>query len=275
MIGRSRLLARKWKYSPVTRTVKRLYFDEAVSSASHFIQSGMQGLHGVTGLPWWATFCVSTLFVKVGLFPLVRSQLLANLKLQRAMPELNLLFQLLKNRLEPLKYDDFGKKMALIKTFIRGVNACLTVHYASVAAVFAYPLTNLGFFFMFVYSLRDMVKGDMRQTLQNGGISWFTDLSQRDTTYILPVSAISLSYLAIEASLGRGPQTRLLLIFKDLLQSVVILSLPLVTYLPSGIFMYWIPSSMFAIAQSFLIRHAPFLKMLKIPIPVKPPAKIM
>lgn len=249
--------------------------EETLSSVSHVVQSGMHGMHGVTGLPWWATFCASTFVVKLGLFPLIRSQLLANVKLQRAMPELNLLFQLLKNRLHPLKFYDVSKQLRLYTTFFKGVNACLTVHSASITAVIAYPLINLGFFFMFVYSLRDMVKGDMRQTLQTGGIFWFTDLSQRDLTYILPVSAISLSYIAIEASLGRGPQTRLLIVFKDFLQTVVIFSLPMVSYLPSGIFMYWLPSSMFQIAQSFLIRYPPFLKLLKIPIPQKPPTKLM
>ena len=241
---------------------------EAATTVSHIVQSGMVELHSATGLPWWATFTVSTVMVKFGLFPLIRSQLLANVQLQRAMPEINLLYQLLKRRLHALKYNEVEQRMKLLTTFIRGINASLTVNSASIAAVFIYPLTNLSFFIMFVYSLRDMVKGDMRQTMQEGGMLWFEDLTVRDATYMLPLMAISLSYAAIEVSFsGRGPQTRVLLIIKDTLQSLVIFSLPLVSFLPSGIFCYWLPSSIFAICQSFLMRHHPFLKFMKIPVP--------
>lgn len=263
---------RNIKGASPTFKVNRTYFYETATSVSHLIQSGMGGIHTATGIPWWATFSVSTIIVKFTLFPLIRSQLLANVRLQRAMPEMNLLFQLLKKRLLTVQYHEVDKRLRLILTFIKGSNACLIVNSASIAAVFLYPLTNLGFFIMFVYSLRDMVKGDMRQMMQEGGMLWFEDLTVRDPTYLLPLTAIALSYLAIEVAFsGRGPQSRILLIIKDTLQTAVIFSLPLVSFLPSGVFCYWIPSSAFAICQSKLLRYHPFLKMLNFPVPKIPP----
>ena len=260
--------ARVLKVASPTFKLNRPFFYEGATAASELIQSGMGSIHTTTGIPWWATFSVSTIIVKVTLFPLIRSQLLANVQLQRAMPEINLLFQLLKRRLLPLQYHEVDKRFRLLMTFIKGSNACLIVNSASVAAVFFYPLSNLGFFVMFVYSLRDMVKGDMRQIMQEGGMLWFEDLTVRDPTYLLPLTAIALSYAAIEVSFsGRGPQSRVLLIIKDTLQTAVIFSLPLISFLPSGIFCYWIPSSAFAICQSKLLRYHPFLKMLNLPVP--------
>ena len=275
MLCRSRLLSRTYRHIPSIRNARRPFIWEAMSSVSHVIQSSMIGLQGATGLPWWASFCASTFLVKLGLFPLVRSQLLATRRVMEALPEMSFLLQLLQNRLRPLKYYEVDKRLRVWITFMRGINACLTINSASFAAVIVYHVTNLSFFFMFVYSLRDMVHGDLRQTLQNGGMLWFADLSQKDMTYVLPLAAISLSYLTIEVSLGMGAKSRILLILKDFFQSAVICTIPVVTYLPTGIFMYWIPSSLFAIAQTLLLRHPPFLKLLKIPSVAKPPSKII
>ena len=277
MLSRSRLLHKTYRHIPSIRNARRPFIWDAMSTVSHVIQSGMIGLQGATGLPWWASFCASTFLVKLGLFPLVRSQLLATRRVMEALPEMSFLLQLLQNRLRPLKWYEMDKRLRVWITFMRGINACLTINSASFTAVIVYPVTNLSFFFMFVYSLRDMVHGDLRQTLQNGGMLWFADLSQKDMTYVLPLAAISLSYLTIEVSLGMGAKSRILLILKDFFQSAVIFTIPVVTYLPTGIFMYWIPSSLFAIGQTFLLRHPPFLKLLKIPPPpvAKSPPKIM
>ena len=50
---------------------KRFLFTSAIPD---FIQAYVSGLHDVTGTPWWATIALSTVFVRVSLFPLVRYQ---------------------------------------------------------------------------------------------------------------------------------------------------------------------------------------------------------
>lgn len=275
MLGRSRILTRTYRHIPSIRNARRPFIWDAMSSVSPYIQSGMIGLQGATGLPWWATFCASTFLVKLGLFPLIRSQILATRRVIEALPEMNFLLKLLQNKLRPLKYYEVDKMLRVWITFMRGINACLTINSASFAAVIVYPVTNMSFFFMFVYSLRDMVHGDLRQTLQYGGILWFEDLSTKDMTYVLPLAAICLSYLTIEVSLGNQAKSRLVVILKDLFQSAVICTIPVVTHVPAGVFMYWISSSLFAIGQTLLLRHPPFLKLLRIPTIMKPPPKVL
>jgi YidC/Oxa1 family membrane protein insertase len=75
--------------------------------------------------------------------------------------------------------------------------------------------------------------------------------------------------LSLELSLH--PHGKLILYIKDILQSILIFSIPLVIPLPAGIFCYWIPSGMFSISQTLLLRNPAFRKFLKLPLPVKPP----
>ena len=52
------------------RTFKRTLF----FSVPDLIQNYVSGLHGLIGTPWWATIAISTVFVRTGLFPIVRFQ---------------------------------------------------------------------------------------------------------------------------------------------------------------------------------------------------------
>ena len=246
-----------------------------ITSVTSLIQATLQSIHIHTGLPWWATFATSTALVRLGLFPLVRQQLLASRQLAGAMPELNFLYQLLKRRLVGLKPLHIVERLRILSIFVQGVNACLVLHSASVMTVVAYPLTNMAVFVTFVYSLRSMINGDFRSELQDGGFAWFYDLTQQDTSFLLPFVAISISYIALEnsflAGTTGGNQARFLVLVKDIFQTLLLVSIPIVSSLPAGVFFYWIPSSLFGIGQTLLLRNAQFLKLVRIPPIISPP----
>ena len=231
----------------------------------------MHSLQMASGLPWWATFASSTVFVRLALFPLVRKQLYASRKLAYAMPELNFLFQLLRQRLKTLKPHQSAERMRIFSVFINGVNACLTLHEASIMTVIAYPLANLAVFVTFVYSLRSMINGEHREELSMGGFSWFSDLTAKDSSYLLPLSAVVVSYSAIEIALSGSNTGRILIILKDAFQTLLLVSMPLIGTLPNGVFFYWIPSSLCGIAQTAALRMPFFQRLLRLPTPPKPP----
>ena len=243
--------------------------------ATMWIQAGLQQIQISTGLPWWATFASSTALVRVGLFPLVRRQHLASRQLAGAMPELNFLYQLLLRRLSGLNPLQVGERLRILSIFLKGVNACLSLHSASVVTVFVYPLANMAVFVTFVYSLRGMISSDQRPELQEGGFAWFTDLTQKDTSFLLPFLAIGVSYTALENALLAGAtggnQARFVVLVKDIFQTLLIVSIPVVSTLPAGVFFYWIPSSLCGIAQTYLMRSPLFLKLVRIPPLPSPP----
>lgn len=67
------------------------------------IQSGVEGLHRLTGLPWWATIAVATIGVKVSLFPVVVYQAGHMDRVRMAWPEIQVLRGHLASTLEEVR----------------------------------------------------------------------------------------------------------------------------------------------------------------------------
>jgi YidC/Oxa1 family membrane protein insertase len=256
---------------PSIPIVKRTLVD--FPSISQAIQTVMQTAHTTYGLPWWATIASSTIFVRTALFPLVKYQILASRKLSAAIPEISFLFQLTRNRLATIPIRNNPQRMEVLNTFFKGMKATFVLHEVSFAEILFYPLVNLSVFVTFVYSVRDMViNGHSNLDLDEGGLLWFKDLSDKDRSYVLPLLAIAISYSGIEFSLG-GKVGKILLTLKDIFQSLMLISMPFISSLPAGVFCYWIPSSAFGIAQSAALKNARFQKFFGIPPMLKPGTK--
>ena len=237
------------------------------------IQSALIALQASTGLPWWATFAVSTVFVRVGMFPLVYLQILASRKLGAAIPEQNFLFQLLRERMRGITAGQASERFRILAIYFKGVRACFQLHNVSPLQIISSPLTNMAVFIAFVYSLRGMIVGDNQLNLQEGGFIWFTDMTLRDTTFLLPLTAIGVSYGALELAFKSGGGTvggaaRFTLLIKDTFQSFLLLSMPFVVPLPAGIFAYWIPSSICGILQTLMLRSPRVQHLLRIAPPM-------
>ena len=237
------------------------------------VQQGLTDFHAFSGLPWWATISASTIMVKTALLPLVRLQIMASQRLGNAMPEINNLRMLLNKSLSDQSANTSAEKMEALKTFFRGTSAAMTIHNASLVPLMVYPILNVSVFITFVISMRGMLNHDTTGALANGGMYWFRDLIAADDTMILPFTAISATYLASELAFrgGAGPR---MIFFKDALQCFVLLAAPITTTLPAGVFCYWIPSSLFGIAQNYLMKQPAIMRLLRIPVPTSSSFKI-
>ena len=247
------------------------------SSVTSVIQWSMQGLHDITHLPWWLTYSVSTLIVRISMLPLIRLQMLHSRKLaEKAMPDINLLFKLYQQNMQNLPIgnnaENIKVKMKLTRTLVNGVNSCLVLHDISRLKFIAYPLANLSIFATFVYSLRDMVnEGAYATALETGGFAWFSDLTARDSTLLLPFMAVGMSYLSLRLAFGPHIKNgKFALLVMDFFQSIIIISLPFITPLANGVFCYWIPSSVIGIAQIYLLKNPFVIKLLRLPPPLAP-----
>lgn len=256
---------------------KRNFMDiSTIPTLPNLIQTTLHGFQTMTTIPWYLTFAFSTAFVRIGMLPLVRNQILSSRKLSGAMPELNFLLQLLKLRLQTIPLIQNSERIKVINIFFKGVNACLIVHGISPIKIISIPIINLSIFVTFVYSVRSMIYGDYHNELLDGGIYWFTDLTIKDPTFILPLTAIGLSYTALNVAFNNGTQSKVIILIKDIFQSLAICSIPFVVNLPMGIFCYWIPSSIFGISQTYLLRNSTFQRLLKLPpLPALPSKEII
>jgi YidC/Oxa1 family membrane protein insertase len=248
-------MIRKW-IRPLHRLNSQFLSNKprGIVSVVDLIQTSVAAIHSYSYLPWWSSFGLSTIFVRASMLPLVNLQLLESKKLAAAMPEIAMLSQLLKNRMITMPNKAAKDRLQVISVFVDGVRASCTIHDVKFHKIIAYPMINLSVFCTFVYSLRDMlIKANASYNLQDGGFGMFCDMTVKDPTFILPFTAICLSYSALEYAFRSTPGKGIEL-FKDFVQCILVLSIPVVTTLPAGVFFYWIPSSIFGIAQTAVMR---------------------
>jgi membrane protein insertase Oxa1/YidC/SpoIIIJ len=250
------------------RNLTDAFGPETINSIPTFIQAAVTTLQATTDAPWWATFGMSTLFARALVFPFVRSQVLSSRKLSAAMPEITFLVQLMKTRVKAIDAANITERIRVVPVFFKGVNACFKLNDVSKMQIFVYPFANMAIFMTFVYSLRQMIVDDGNMFI-HGGMLWFPDLAARDATFALPLMAVSLTYLATEVSFssaqpGVAPSS-VSVFLKDTIQSFMVLSVPVVSVLPAGVFCYWIPSTLFGMLQTQLFRSNAGSKLLGLP----------
>mmetsp|Transcript_15279 Transcript_15279/g.18544 ORF Transcript_15279/g.18544 Transcript_15279/m.18544 type:complete len:323 (+) Transcript_15279:50-1018(+) len=231
-------------------------------------QDSLVAFHSVTGLPWWATFACFTIGFRTSLLPLSfvarknTEKLMSGESLKHTMH----LSKLYEREVAPLRKElmlhQRNKNKAGVQSAtqdlvrltwmrIHGQFSVWKMTKVNPAWSLAMPITQSIVFIVYVLSVRDLIQSG-NLDLTNQGIAWFLDLSQRDTTYLLPVLALSSTYASIEQGLRGGflqskKDTGIGDKIGSLFQSLLILSFPLSSQLPAAVFMYWIPSSLFGL----------------------------
>lgn len=238
---------------------------ESLPSIQQIVQSKMFELHDFSGLPWWLTLVTSTVFVRISLLPLVRLQANSILKLSKAGPDLSILYQLLVKRHQIESLPIFNS-LQLFGIFLKGSFASFRLHEVSITSLLLYPTINISAFVTYILSLREIIFGPNSAQFEDGGFSWFLDLTEKDPTLVLPLLSISLSYLAIGYSFhqSKGKQNYYVTLFQDGLQCLLIICIPLYMQLPCGVFCYLIPSSIFSLIQTRLFRTPSFRRFIRL-----------
>lgn len=90
------------------------------------VQTGVQGMHHLTGLPWWATIGVATVCVKISLLPVVVYQARHTDRMRMAWPEIQMLRDHLAARL-----DEVGLVRHDVMLFIAAGNATGLLSYSA------------------------------------------------------------------------------------------------------------------------------------------------
>jgi hypothetical protein len=147
------------------------------SWAVQTMQTMVEGMHGVTGLPWWATIAATTLGVRAAMLPLVRYQAWAVSRFARSVPQLGQLNGLLSKRLDQIKPGQLRETTDACRTYMSGARAVLAMHRVSLLAMVSPPLIQIPIFVTFALANRRMINEGV-EGLDEGGILWFEDLTE-------------------------------------------------------------------------------------------------
>ena len=247
--------------------LKRNIFFESLPSITQIIQNSLIDFHNSTGLPWWSTFSVTTILVRISLFPLVRLQINNSTKLNHAMPEIFKIYNFYIGSLKTIQNDT--QRRQLLKLFYEQCRDSFKNQNVSLSAQLLYPIFNITILITFIISLRGLIVSPISHELAVGGMSWFLDLTDKDITYTLPFLAVMSSYTALSYSFY-NTTNKFGLIISDTLHCILLICLPFYIELPCSIYCYWIPSSLYSILQTKIVRTEYFQKLFTIDV-MKPP----
>ncbi|KAG8746019.1 Mitochondrial inner membrane protein oxa1 [Ceratobasidium sp. 414] len=140
------------------------------------------------------------------------------------------------------------------------------------------PLVQMPVALSFFFGVRNICNAKLA-TLQQGGLGWFTDLTVADPTWVLPIMSsasmlILLETSAAETAQGAASHAR------NFFRVLAIITIPIVSYLPSGVLVYFVTNGLFMLIQTGLskmpaVRRAYGILDKPVPLPgaktVKPP----
>ncbi|KZC12980.1 Mitochondrial inner membrane protein OXA1L, partial [Dufourea novaeangliae] len=224
------------------------------------VQSALEWVHISCDLPWWQTIVVSTLCIRLLLFPLVilGQRHLANT--QKYLPEV----QKIQSKMTTARQlgDQYEAAMygQELYKFMKEKNV------NPLKSVFITLLQAPVFISCFL-GLRGMTNIPV-ESLRTGGILWFTDLAIPDPYYLLPIFTSATMFLTIEFSIlsanTMANQTMTMYLFR----AVPLVILPFFFNFPSAILLYWLSTNTFTLAQVGILKIEIIRKLCKIPLVV-------
>ena|SRR5215203_6180432 len=198
--------------------------------------SGVLELFHALGAPWWLSVVLLTVLVRGALFPLTVRQV----KNMRAVQDLRPAMDEIRAR---HKEDPRRQQEAMVELYReRKVNPL---------AGFVPLLIQIPIFIVMYRVIR--VHEETYPGFAAGGLLWFTDLTKADPYFVLPVLSASLMMASGWISARNvGPGQRRMMLLMPVAFTAFI------SRFPAGLFVYWITSNAFTLAQnSFIYRHKP------------------
>lgn len=206
--------------------------------------------HVAHGMEWWAAIVATTVAMRVVALPLTVMQQKNAARMHLAKPEIEAI-----NKLAQTHSQD---KEAL-ERYQGEIWKIWQKYDCNPVKMFAPLLVQAPVFISFFIAIQRMSAGV--PSFATGGDLWFADLSAADATYALPLLS-SLTFLAsVETSPPNGSDPNAAPGMKWGMRALAAVMIPLTASFPQGVFVYWVTTNFFSLAQATALR-APVLKKL-------------
>ena len=228
--------------------------DESLSKwwTSAYINKAMDSMHSQFGLQWWQTIMAFTLALRICLVPFQVVLLRNSTRMKFILPEVDRLHAILRGGSTEARLQAAQMLEALfVANKCSPWKQCIFFPMVLPPAVLS--------LFTAVHNLC-MTNSDMA----NEGTLWFPDLISRDDSYLLPILS-GLSWLWM-VEMGAGIHFRTYPAVRTTIRMIAAATVPLAATLPSGVFVFWITSNLFAITRGYVLRQDAVRLRLGIPL---------
>lgn len=193
-------------------------------------------------MPWYLTIAFSTVIIRTLLTPLVIIAQRNAATMQNIMPEM----QEIQNKLTEAREMGNAHEYAQHNQELMGIMKARGFNPLKNMLI---PFAQMPIFLSYFIGIRRMVNAPV-ESLHDGGILWFTDLTLADPYYLLPL--LTCSTLALTIHLGtesaRIPgQTSPLI--TNVMKAMPIVIFPFIMNFPTAMVVYWASSNMVSLIQ--------------------------
>ncbi|XP_075160855.1 OXA1L mitochondrial inner membrane protein isoform X2 [Haematobia irritans] len=211
------------------------------------VQNCMEFLHVTWDLPWWGAIAIGTVVVRTIIFPLVIMAQRNAAKMNNNMPQMQLL------------------QMKMTEARQSG-NAIDSARYAQEMMMFMkekemnplknllVPLAQAPLFLSFFMGLRGMANAPV-ESMRDGGLFWFTDLTIADPTFMLPIITSLTLLLTVEIGTDTARlSAQNMGMMKYVLRALPIAIFPFTMNFPAAILTYWACSNFISLGQVAILK---------------------
>ncbi|KAG8235617.1 hypothetical protein J437_LFUL014875 [Ladona fulva] len=211
------------------------------------IQSAMEFLHIGCSLPWWASIAIGTVVVRILIFPLVIIAQRNAAKMNNYLPQMQVL------QMKMTEARQTGNQLDAARYAQEMVNFMKEKDLNPLKNMVV-PLAQAPLFISFFLSLRKMAACPV-ESLKEGGLFWFTDLTVPDQYFILPIVTSATLWLTIEVGTDAAKLTSSNMhMMKYVLRAMPVIILPFTMNFPGAILCYWVCSNFISLGQVAILR---------------------
>ncbi|XP_026461599.1 mitochondrial inner membrane protein OXA1L-like [Ctenocephalides felis] len=206
------------------------------------VQNCMEFLHIGLDMPWYAAIALGTVVVRSLLFPLVILAQRNAAKMNNYMPELQALQLKMTEARQTGNALDAARYSQEMMMFMRDkqLNPLKNM---------LVPLAQAPLFISFFMGLRGMANAPV-ESLKDGGLFWFSNLTVSDPFYLLPIITSTTMWLTIEVGADSARlNAQNMQIMKYVLRALPVFILPFTVNFPGAILWYWTCSNFISLAQ--------------------------
>ena len=224
-----------------------------------WFQTGLEWIHSHTGLPWVGSIMLTILAARTMMLPLHIMQAKASAGGIAAQPELFKLQQA--HAAVAAQYAQIGQVLPLkLKLEQDAAVAALNSKYGAnykILKMMGPGIMSMPLFISFFVALRAM--GHVDPTFCTGGVLWFQNLAELDSTYALPVinACVIAATAWVNSRFVVAQQTTLTRFMTKFMYVMAVLSLPFSALnMPAGVIVYWITNGLILmVRESAHIQH--------------------
>lgn len=222
------------------------------------IQNCLDFLHVTVDLPWWAAISLATLCIRMLIFPLVLTAQRNAAKMNNNLPQLQLL------QMKMTEARNSGNQMESARLAQEMMIFMKEKNISPMKNVMV-PLAQAPIFISMFMGLRGMANLPM-ESMKDGGLFWFVDLTLSDPYYLLPVVTACTMLATIELGTdGARLSSASMQNMKWVLRAMPLVVFPFTVNFPTAILCYWVSTNLISLVQVGFLKIPTVREYFKIP----------